>query len=265
MNSPRPRVLLSFDVEEYDLPNDFGGSVGLDEQLAVGREAFERTLELLARLDMPSTLFITARIGEHCADLVRDASAVHEIASHGVRHDRFEPGDYERSRTMLESISGAEVSGFRMARLQPVDAKQARAAGYDYDSSENPIRLPGRYDNRHLPRTPRMEEDLVRIPVSTTPRRRIPLFWLAFRHLPRPLLRASLERTLAADGHLVVFFHPWELLELRRSKHPMPRVVRHGGGKRLAGRIEKELGRLRDRADFCLMRELAASVRADFS
>ena len=261
MSDPRPRVLLSFDVEEFDLPNDFGGQVGESEQLATGREAFERTLELLDRLKMPSTLFTTARIGDHCADLIRDAAKVHEIASHGVRHDRFEPGDFERSRTILESLSNSDVTGFRMARLQPVDVKLARSAGYDYDSSENPIRLPGRYDNRHLPRTPRIEEDLVRIPISTTPRRRVPLFWLAFRHLPRPLLRICLDRTLAADGQLVIFFHPWELLDLRRSKHPMPRIVRHGGGRRLAKRIETELGRLQDRADFSFMRELAGSVR----
>lgn len=263
MNESRPRVLLSFDVEEFDLPNDFSGSVSEQEQLDVGRESFESMLELLDQMDIPATLFTTARIGEHCSDLLKHAATRHEIASHGVRHDRFEPDDFTRSKSILESISGVEVTGFRMARLQPVDVRRARSAGYDYDSSENPIRLPGRYDNRHLPRTPRIEDDLVRIPISTTPRRRIPLFWLAFRHLPRPILRSALTRTLAADGQLVLFFHPWELLELRRSRHPMPRIVRYGGGRRLARRIRDELGRLRDRADFALMRDLAKSVRTE--
>ena len=256
------KILLSFDVEEFDLPNDFGGVVDESEQLSVGREAFERTLDLLDRINIPATLFLTGRIAEHCADLVRDAAGTHEIASHGVRHDRFEMQDYAESRRMLESCSGTTVTGFRMARLQPVDVEALRSAGYDYDSSENPIRLPGRYDNRHLPRRPRIEDELVRIPISTTPRLRIPLFWLAFRHMPRPILRASLRRALDADGHLVLFFHPWELLELRRSRHPMPRVVRHGGGSRLARRIEVELGRLRDRATFAHMKDLADSIRA---
>ena len=260
--SPPPRVLLSFDVEEFDVPNDFGGAVPDAEQLARGREGFERMLELLDELDVTATLFTTARIGDHCADLLRTAAGRHEIASHGVRHDRFDPGDLARSRTQLASIAGVPVDGFRMARLQPVDAAEARRSGYDYDSSENPIRLPGRYDNRHLPRVPRIEEDLVRIPISTTPRRRLPLFWLAFRHLPRAMLRSGLSRALAADGHLVLFFHPWELLELRRSPHPLPRVIRHGGGRRLAARIREELGRLKDRAEFTGMRELASTVRA---
>jgi hypothetical protein len=255
------QVMLSFDVEEFDLPNEFGGAITESEQLAIGREGFERMLELLDRLDITATLFTTARIGEHCSDLLRDATARHEIASHGVRHDRFEPEDYARSRDRLEACSGSTVTGFRMARLKPVDTELMRAAGYDYDSSENPIKLPGRYDNRHLPRTPRIEDELVRIPISTTPRRRVPLFWLGFRHLPRPILRASLARTMKADGRLVLFFHPWELLELRRSKHPMPRIVRHGGGRRLARRIEHELRRLGDHTEFRTMRELASSVR----
>ena len=249
MTRPRGKILLSFDVEEFDMPNDFGGDVSDSEQLAIGRESFERLLEMLDAADLTATLFTTARIGEHCADLLRHAAGRHEIASHGLRHDRFVPEDYARSREALERVSGTRVRGFRMARLQPVDAVAAREAGYAYDSSENPIRLPGRYDNRHLPRTPRMTDGLLRIPVSTTPKRRIPLFWLAFRHLPRPVLRASLARTLATDGYLNLFFHPWELLDLRRSRHPMPRLVRHRGGRALERRIRGELERLRDMAD----------------
>ena len=261
MTRPRGKILLSFDVEEFDMPNDFGGDVAESEQLSVGRESFERALEMLDAADITATLFTTARIGEHCADLLRDAASRHEIASHGYRHDRFEPGDYARSRDALEAVSGKRVTGFRMARLQPVDAAAARAAGYEYDSSENPIRLPGRYDNRHLPRTPRLTDGLLRIPVSTTPRRRIPLFWLAFRHLPRPVLRASLARTLAADGYLNLFFHPWELLELRSSRHPMPRLVRHRGGRALERRIRGELERLREFADPVRLSEFVDSWR----
>ena len=250
-----PRIYLSFDVEEYDLPNEFGANLPLERQLAVGKAGFERTLELLDRLSIPATLFTTSRFAEHTSELIKAASTSHEIASHGVRHDTFEAADFQTSRHQLEAITGTHVRGFRMPRLQYVDPALAVAAGYAYDSSENPIRLPGRYDNRHLPRTPRLEDRLLRIPISTTPRMRIPLFWLGFRHLPRPLLRSCLDRTLAADGRLVLFFHPWELLKIERSL-PMPLTVRRGGGLHLERKLEAELRRLKDRAEFTPMSEL---------
>ena len=249
------RIYLSFDVEEYDLPNEFGAELSLERQMEIGIAGFERTLALLDRLDVPTTLFTTSRFAEHASTLVRDASSSHEIASHGVRHDTFEPEDFAISRARLESITGTRIRGFRMPRLKYVDPILARDAGYDYDSSENPIRLPGRYDNRHLPRTPRTDSGLLRVPISTTPRLRIPLFWLGFRHLPSPLLRNCLDRTLAADGRLVLFFHPWELLESERGL-PLPLSVRRGGGRRLERRLERELRRLSDRAEFHPMSHL---------
>ena len=257
MSNKDKRVLLSFDVEEFDLPLEFGGQISESEQLEIGRQGLEEALHLLDRIGVQATLFTTARLAEHASNTLRDCAGKHEIASHGMRHDRFEPEDFRSSREALEQITESEVVGFRMARLQPVDAQTAAAAGYAYDSSENPIRLPGRYDNRHLPRTPRLEDGLLRIPISTTPRLRIPLFWLAFRHLPLMILRRSLDRTLTHDGHLVLFFHPWELLELRAYRNYMPRVIRHRGGKSLRRRLEEELPRLGEHAPFATMAPFA--------
>jgi hypothetical protein len=61
----------------------------------------------------------------------------------------------------------------------------------------------------------------------------------------------------------VLFFHPWELLDLRRFGFPMPRIVRHGGGERLARRMRDELGRLRDVASFSSMRDFAKVFREE--
>lgn len=262
--SPREkRVLLSFDVEEFDLPNEFGGDIPEQEQLEIGTRGFEEALELLDATGVIGTLFTTARLGEHAPRQLKEAAGSHEIASHGMRHDRFVPQDYLRSREVLQDLTQTEVTGFRMARLQPVDTELARNAGYEYDSSENPIRLPGRYDNRHLPRVPRLEGDLLRIPISTTPRMRVPLFWLSFRHMPGPLLRESLDRTLEADGHLVLFFHPWELLDLRAHRRNMPRVVRHGGGKKLRERLRREIDRLSQVASFTTTASFARERREE--
>lgn len=259
MTFDSPTVHLSFDVEEFDLPNECGGDLSLEEQLAFGRHGLETVLPWLDSLDIKTTLFTTARFAEHAPDLLRPATSRHEIASHAVRHDTFENGDYLASRSALSTLLDVEVVGFRRPRLQPIDVAACRAAGYQYDSSENPIRLPGRYDNRHLLRTPRMDNGLLRIPISASPRWRIPLFWLSWGNLPMPLLRRALERTLAADGRLVLFFHPWEFIAVP-TRIPMPRIVRRRTGPRLLDRVDKELRRLQRMATFEPMRSMLPAL-----
>ena len=255
MSVSDPAIYLSLDVEEFDLPNEYGGDLPLETQLQIGRSGLERVLPWLEDLGATSTMFTTARFAEHTPELVRKAATQHEIASHGVRHDTFdESTDYAESRSQLESIIGTEICGFRRPRLQPIDVTACQEAGYLYDSSENPIRLPGRYDNRHLPRTPRIEDGLLRIPISTSPLLRIPLFWLAWGNLPRMFLRNALDRALAADGRLVLFFHPWEFVE--PPSVPMPRVVKRRLGPRLLDLVDRELRRLSGKATFRPMRDL---------
>jgi peptidoglycan/xylan/chitin deacetylase (PgdA/CDA1 family) len=253
--------MLSFDVEEFDLPNEFGAEIPLERQLEIGASGLDAAIKLIDELEIRVTLFTTARMADYVRDQMPGIAQRHEIASHGVRHDRFEPSHYAESKKRLEELAHTEVTGFRMARLQPVDVPALIESGYRYDSSENPIRLPGRYDNRHLPRTPRMDHGLVRLPISTSPRLRIPLFWLGFRHLPAPLLKRTLDRTLEHDGHLNLFLHPWELLDTREWRNHMPRVVRHGGGTRLAARLAKTIRRLSEKARFTSMSEFSS----DFS
>ena len=146
MSGSDPSIYLSFDVEEFDLPNEYGADLPLEKQLEIGQEGFQCILPWLNDLGTTSTLFTTARFGKHAAELLREASQNHEIASHGVRHDTFQIGDYAESRTQLEDIVGTKILGFRRPRLQPIDVAACREAGYSYDSSENPIRLPGRLD-----------------------------------------------------------------------------------------------------------------------
>lgn len=257
MSRSNPTVHLSFDVEEFDLPNEYGGDLELDQQLEHGERGFRTVLPWMRELGAACTMFTTARFAEHAPELVREAAEDHEIASHGVRHDRFDPPDYADSRTRLEAITGGTITGFRRPRLQPIDPHACRAAGYRYDSSENPVRLPGRYDNRHLPRIPRFEDDLLRVPISASPKLRIPLFWLAWGNLPRPLLRSALDRTLAHDGRLILFFHPWEFIE--PPQQPMPRVVRRRVGPHMLERVDRELRRLARNAEFKPMHELLAA------
>ena len=250
-----PTIHLSFDVEEFDLPNEYGGDIALEQQLEHGRRALENITPWLKDLDAKTTFFTTSRFAEHVPEHIQEASKIHEIASHGVRHDHFADGDYRASKNQLEAITGKPVIGFRKPRLQPINESLCSQAGYTYDSSENPIRLPGRYDNRHLPRIPRREGDLLRVPISTSPTLRIPLFWLSWGNIPRPVLRSALNRALDHDGRLILFFHPWEFIE-PPSDAPIPRIVRRRMGRRFQDLVDRELRRLSQRASFQTMRDI---------
>lgn len=241
-----PVTLISFDVEEFDAPIDFGRAISEEEQSERGAEGWRRALDLLDELDVGATLFITAWMAQQHPTLLQRSAARHEIASHGFRHGSLEPGDLARSREALKHASGQRVLGFRRARLQATDPGEILAAGYAWDSSENPIWLPGRYNNLRAPRTLHRRGDLVELPISASPLLRLPLFWLAMKNLPMPLIRAASARCLRRDGYLNLYWHPWELLDLRRSG--LPRVARRIDGPRMADRLRRYIAWLRERS-----------------
>src|SRR5262245_1699419 len=174
-------VCLTFDVEEFDVPLEYGHWVPADEQDGVSAAGLRAVLRLLEELAVPATLFCTALFAERHPELIRQAAAAHEIASHGVRHAGLAPGDPRRARERLERVLGAPVRGFRAPRMAPVAAAELAAAGYAYDSSEHPTWIPGRYNRLGTPRRAAWRDGLLSVPASVTPVLRLPLFWLSFK------------------------------------------------------------------------------------
>ncbi|MCG6537846.1 MAG: polysaccharide deacetylase family protein, partial [Syntrophales bacterium LBB04] len=146
-------ILLSFDVEEFDIPTEYGQQVSERLQFKVSLQGLERVLELLDRLGIRATFFATAHFALHHEPMIRRMALRHEVASHGYWHGSFEPADLQRSKVVLEKLSGERVDGFRMARMAVINYDLIRRAGYRYNSSENPVFLPGRYNNFLSPRT----------------------------------------------------------------------------------------------------------------
>ncbi len=254
MNAPspkpeRPAVLLSFDAEEFDIPCEFGNPIPKSEQFRIGADGLERTLSILSDLQVSATFFTTAALAEHRPDLIRRAvEAGHEIASHTYYHSRFEPSHLRASRETLERISGTPVVGLRMPRMAAIDPAIVVAAGYTYDSSSNPIWLPGRYNNFFARRTVHSAGQLVEIPLSAVPFIRWPLFWLAFRNQPRWLTRASTAAVLASDGYAAINFHPWEVMDL--SGYSLPRSVASMSADAMLRALRGHLAWLKDRCRF---------------
>jgi peptidoglycan/xylan/chitin deacetylase (PgdA/CDA1 family) len=261
----RPLAAISFDVEPFDIAAEYGLAVGVDDQYAVGREGLARAAALLSERRAVATFFVTACFARrYPADVRALADAGHEVASHGLTHGELGPGDLERSRAVLEEIAGVPVRGFRRARMAPTDPVGVARAGYVYDASENPIWMPGRYNRFFAPRRARAVRTpagtVAVIPASATPLVRVPLFWLAFKNLPGPVIRAATRWCLRADGQMNTYFHPWELCDL--SGHALPQLVRRIDGDRLRGRLGRYIDWLGARAELTTYDRLAAGVLA---
>jgi hypothetical protein len=250
-------VLLSFDVEEFDVPEEYGQPLPDAVKFAISCQGLEPILELLDQLNIRATFFTTAHFALHHASLVQAIAQRHEIASHGFYHSSFAVADLEKSRQTLEDITHTPVTGFRMARLQKVNDQEIEGAGYAYNSSMNPTYLPGRYNNFFQPRTVHYSHQLLNIPVSVTPFIRFPLFWLSFKNLPLPLYQAASLLTLNTDLYLSLYFHPWEFTDI--SSFTLPGYIKRHSGLPMLRRLKRYLNRMQTEAEFLTYEEFRRS------
>src|SRR5580692_11275810 len=118
-------ILLGFDVEEFDMPLEYGKTLAFSEQISISTTGTLSVLELLKETNIKATFFCTAHYALHQPEVIQKIVAEgHEIASHGYYHSDFKPQHLEQSKVLLEKISGTAVTGYRMARMMPVDEKE---------------------------------------------------------------------------------------------------------------------------------------------
>lgn len=234
------RVLLSFDIEEFDMPLEYGKSIPLEEQIDVSKEGTKSILDILYKNRIRATFFSTVVFASHAPDLIsRIRDEGHELASHGYFHSSFKDDDLLASKTALERLANIRVMGFRMPRMMPVNDQEIQKAGYAYNSSLNPVFLPGRYNNFFKPRTTFYSNGVLQLPASATPLIRIPLFWLAFHNLPMWLYKSACVWTINHDKYLHTYFHPWEFTDLKDRKYGLPKYVSRNSGSKMADRFFK--------------------------
>jgi len=256
-----PKIMITLDVEECDIPLEYGFEIPLEEQLAVSRKGLKNFMELLDSLEIPVTIFCTGVFAENNPDWISTLHPRHELASHGYFHGSFDAKkDLKSSKDLLEELSEKKVAGFRMARMQYVDEKEIKLAGYQYHSSLNPTWIPGRYDHRDKPTSPFFEQGLWNVPASVTPKTRIPLFWLAFKNFPLWIFSYLSRICLRRNGFLNLYFHPWEFTDL--SKYPLPFHVKRGHQGSLLAKLEGYLKAMQkdQSADFITMNEYVKSL-----
>lgn len=244
-------VLLSFDVEEFDMPLEYNFSISPEEQMIVGKKGLDAINPILTDLAIPATLFTTANFAMHYPDDIKQLAGRHEIASHTFYHSDFTDEHLRLSKNKLEEITGKPVSGLRMPRMRKVSMKEVKKAGYVYDSSINPTWLPGRYNNLHLPRTMYTDDGMLRVPASVSPFLRIPLFWLSFKNLPYSVFKMLALQTLKKDGYVCLYFHPWEFTDI--ESYGLPGFTKKLNGEPLLQKLNRLLLDLKKDADFITM------------
>jgi peptidoglycan/xylan/chitin deacetylase (PgdA/CDA1 family) len=250
-------ILLSFDIEEFDLPLEYGIPISEDLQMEISKKGTNSIISLLDDQKVTATLFTTSNYATRYRDDIENYAIKFEIASHSCDHSEFKESHLSESRIILEKITGRPVTGLRMPRMKQLEPAMIRKAGYTYDSSINPTWLPGKYNNLHLPRTIFSDKDsgLLCIPASVTPLLRIPLFWLSFKNIPYKIYRNLALQTLRKDGFLVLYFHPWEFTSLKHI--PVPEFIKRNSGEDLLSRLFMLIHDLKNEADFITMNDFA--------
>lgn len=242
-------ILLSLDIEEFDVPREHGVEYSLEEGMKVSVEGTNRILDVLAKYDVWATFFSTGNFAENAPDVMeRIMDDGHEVACHGVDHFNPKESDFRLSKEIVEIVCNVEVTGYLQPRMFPVVEAEIKKADYMYNSSLNPAFIPGRYMNLKTPRTWFMRDGVMQIPSSVTPIVRFPLFWLSLNNLPEKLYHMLVRHVLKKDGYFVTYFHPWEFYELK--EHPefrIPFIVKRNSGMDIVGRLDNLVGMFKSR------------------
>jgi len=222
---------LSVDVEDYFQVSAFEALVGGDWSGYEWRVTanMERILELFDAAGATATFFFLGCVAEKFPHLPgKVASLGHEVASHGFHHIRvYEQNagefrqDVDRTKKLLEDLSGRPVSGYRAASYSINGANLwahdvLAETGHLYSSSIYPVR----HDLYGMREAPRFSfrvgpEGLVEFPITTVDafKMRLPCGGGGyFRLLPYAYSRWSIDRVNTVDRRPAIFyFHPWEI------------------------------------------------------
>jgi len=233
-------VLLSFDIEEFDMPFEYQKNISFEDQISISITGTNIILDLLKKNSLKATFFSTVIFARNAPEIIaRINEEGHELASHGYYHSDFKNEHLLESKLILEKLSGLPVNGYRMPRMMPVDETEIKKAGYVYNSSINPTWLPGRYNNRHISRTYFQQSDVWQLPASVSPISRFPLFWLSFHNLPLWFYKHLVYRTYQKDNYINIYFHPWEFTDLRdKERFGFPAYVSRNSGREMISRMD---------------------------
>jgi polysaccharide deacetylase family protein (PEP-CTERM system associated) len=269
----RRKLVLSIDLEDWhQLVGRRYGLEGWDRP----HPEFERqaavVLDLLDELRVRATFFVLGMSARNHPDIVREVAARgHEIACHGLNHDRVHTQNRDAFRAdvrvaleLLEEISGQRPLGYRapafsINRDTPWAFDVLAELGLEYDSSlHDSPRIPRRVQpidpDAHLLAVAGGRQ-LWEFPVATwrVRGRSVPIggggYW---RFMPTSMILHGLAEVSATASHPVVYCHPYECdarplhIEVPASASTEQRLrataraaYRNVGGRRMIGQLRR--------------------------
>lgn len=230
-------ILLTFDLEEFDLPLEFNQKINQESMYKISELGLTNILKLLEKYNIKATFFTTGNFAKKYPEIIKELSKKHEIACHGYSHS--EPiilESIKKAKQELEKITGKKVKGFRAPRWDLKDIILIKKIGFEYDSSSHPIFLPGRYSNLNKKRNIHKINNMLEIPLSTLPPN-LSLFWLAFKNFPLSYAKIFTKLNFINSNYTMLIFHPWEFANL--SKINIPNYIKRKHSHKLLNHLEK--------------------------
>jgi len=218
--------VISIDVEDWPQST-------WDRSLPITERAAQNTrhlLQLLGEENVRTTMFILGKFAERFPDVVKAIQADgHEVACHGHGHlevFRQSPNEFwddvRRSKDLLEQITGKPVKGYRAPDFSIIREtlwalNMLAAAGFEYDSSIVPARLP-RYGIAGWPVVPvRIQLDrgvnILEVPLPTFRMlgKNWPVGGGGYHRLLPGIAGRYCARRVMREAPFVFYCHPYEL------------------------------------------------------
>jgi len=192
-------IALTFDVER-DIPNLLDTYIGLEDGLG-------KIIEIMDRFGIKGTFFWNVDAAKKFPDILRSLTDNgHEIASHGMYHERLTNLKYQKcketisqSKKILENLSNSQIFGFRAPYLKTPNFlfQVLEESGYKYDSS--------------LPKfNKKQENNNHKYQIYEYPPYNFNFYFRV------SFLNLFLKRTLKKRELTVLFAHPWEAIDIKK-------------------------------------------------